>query len=211
MLFILDWDGTLSNSAEKIVSCVQDAASALALPVQSEMNIKNIIGLGLPEAVLTLYPHFDAPQVQTFSKKYSEIFTERDKNPSEFFPEVMETLESLKDRGNKLAIATGKSRRGLNRVLNNLKLENFFHATRCADETESKPSPLMLHELMDEMKVDVSLSVMVGDTEWDMEMAKRAGMKKIAVNYGAHSPQRLQACSPELAVDRFSELLTWQF
>lgn len=211
MFFILDWDGTLSDSAAKICACMRAASKDMRLPELDDETIKNIIGLGLREAVTTLYPEIDEDQIEGLRKAYSEHFMERDQVPSPFFPKVMDTLENLKSQGNKLAIATGKSRRGLNRVLKNLSLENYFDATRCADETASKPHPLMLHELLQEIKLETNQAVMVGDTEWDLVMADNAGMRKIAVSYGAHTKDRLLSFSPDMCIDDFSRILEWEF
>lgn len=211
MLFIFDWDGTISDSASKIVFCMQAAARDVGIEVLDEDPIKNIIGLGLSEAVQTMYPGVDADTEERLRKAYSAHFVEQDQVPSSFFPGVMDTLEHLRDSHYTLAVATGKSRRGLDRVLGNLKLDTFFHFSRCADETESKPSPLMLQQLVDEAGVGVSDAVMVGDTEWDMVMADNIGMKKIAVSYGAHSKQRLKACAPDMLTDDFSSIKKWRF
>jgi phosphoglycolate phosphatase len=123
----------------------------------------------------------------------------------------MNTMNALKDEGFKLAIATGKSRRGLDRVLKKLELDDYFHASRCADETLSKPHPLMINELLVELDVPQREAVMIGDTEWDMKMADNAEVRKIAVSFGAHKPERLHACRPDLFVDDFSKILDWKF
>lgn len=211
MLFIFDWDGTLSDSADKIVACVQAAAVDTGLEVLDDHTIKNIIGLGLNEALHTLYGNMDTHVSRDFVHAYATHFKERDKVPSAFFPRVMETLNQLRDQKFKLAVATGKSRKGLDRVLANLNLEDYFHYTRCADETKSKPHPLMLEELINEAGCSVSNAVMVGDTEWDMLMADRIGMKKIAVSHGAHEVDRLKKLKPDMLIDQFDEILNWRF
>lgn len=207
MFLIFDWDGTLSDSAAKIVSCMQAASKDTGLEWRDDDAIRNIIGLGLPEAVRTLYPDVNLEELTMFQRRYSEHFRERDKKPSPFFPTVMETLTILRDKGYCLAVATGKSRQGLNRVLNNLKLNDFFHHSRCADETASKPDPLMLKELMEESGYCLNEAIMVGDTEWDMVMADNIGMKKIAVSYGAHSVSRLASFNPNHMIHSFHEIL----
>ncbi|HEX7764361.1 MAG TPA: HAD-IA family hydrolase, partial [Cellvibrio sp.] len=130
--------------------------------------------------------------------------------PSDFFPGVMNTLHQLKDAGHTLTVATGKSRKGLDRIFGVLGLSDFFHATRCADETASKPDPLMLSQLLDEFQVAAADAVMIGDTEYDMDMARRIKMPRIAVSYGAHHIDRLHPYEPELCVDRFDQLLLWE-
>ena len=209
MLYIFDWDGTLSDSAEKIVSCMQRAAEDSSLEVLDDEAIKNIIGLGLPEAIKTLYPDIAESELENYRQNYVTHFIKDDAEPSPFFPGVVDTLVQLKEQGHHLTVATGKSRRGLNRVLKNLDMENFFHSTRCADETASKPNPLMLEELLEEFSVPVEETVMVGDTEYDMAMAHILGMPRIAVSYGAHHISRLQAYEPDLCVDEFEEILKW--
>ncbi|WP_086931470.1 HAD-IIIA family hydrolase [Agarilytica rhodophyticola] len=209
MLYIFDWDGTLSDSAEKIIRCMQRAAMDSSLDVLDDDTIKNIIGLGLPEAIKTLYPDIAASDLDNYRSHYVEHFIKDDQQPSPLFPGVLETLESLREKGHTLTVATGKSRRGLDRVLKNLSMENFFHSSRCADETASKPDPLMLKELLIEFSADPQDAVMIGDTEYDMAMAHSLGMKKIAVSYGAHHISRLQAYDPDLCVHEFEQILQW--
>ncbi len=207
MLVIFDWDGTLLNSLAKIASCMQLASQDAGLELLEQEQIKGIIGLGLREAVTTLYPDADEESLQLLSERYSHHFVIKDQQPCDFYPGAQDTLEALKSAGHYIAVATGKSRRGLNRVLGNLGLEEYFHATRCADETSSKPDPLMLSELLEELDVPVTEAVMIGDTEFDLAMAATLGMRRIGVSYGAHSPQRLANQHPEAIVDNLEELL----
>lgn len=209
MLIIFDWDGTLIDSAGKIINCMQMAANDVELPQLTADEVKNIIGLGLPEAIRTLYPGIDDASVQLLRETYSNHFVREDQVPCEFFPSVMPTLQALRDDGHALAVATGKSRKGLNRVLANLQLEGFFDSTRCADETQSKPHPLMLQEILQELDVHPDDAVMVGDTEYDLAMASNAGVRSIAVTYGAHSSERLQKHEPCLWLENFATLLEW--
>lgn len=211
MLYIFDWDGTISDSAAKICKCMQLAAEEVGVEPLEDEAIKNIIGLALPEALRVMYPELDESKREEVKLGYSRQFLQADATPSPFFPKVMETLESLRDQGYKLAVATGKSRRGLDRVLSNLKLECFFHSSRCADETTSKPHPHMLNELLQEFGIPASEAVMIGDTEYDMSMAHQINMPKIAVSYGAHTLDRLMKYEPELCVDNFDEILNWTF
>ncbi|MBU2984033.1 HAD-IA family hydrolase [Saccharophagus degradans] len=211
MLYIFDWDGTISDSTAKICKCMQLAAQEVGLPVLSNEQIKSIIGLGLPEALHVLYPHESDTGREAIKLAYSRHFTQADVTPSAFFPRVMETLDALHEKGSKIAVATGKSRKGLNRVLSNLGLEDYFHASRCADETCSKPNPRMLQELLEEFDVPVDKAVMIGDTEYDMSMAYQINMPKIAVSYGAHSLDRMLKYEPQLCVDEFEQILNWNF
>ncbi len=210
MLFIFDWDGTISNSTAKIVKCMQNAAFDIGIEMLESKTIQNIIGLGLPEAIRVLYPNENDAAREALRVGYSRHFFEADKVlPSPFFEGVMDTLENLKEQGHYLTVATGKSRKGFDRVLSNLKLDTFFDASRCADETASKPDPKMLNELLDEFCMEAKDATMVGDTEFDMAMARNIEMPRIAVSYGAHHIDRLRNYQPNLCIDRFSEILSW--
>jgi len=210
MLIIFDWDGTLIDSAHHIIGAMQAAAQELRLPVLTDAAVQNIIGLGLPEAILALYPELDAEARQELKLGYAKHYLARNEEPPELFAGVADTLEHLRGEGHLLAIATGKNRRGLQRVLGQLGMLDFFHASRCADETRSKPHPQMLHELLAEMETSVASAVMIGDTEYDMAMALEAGMARIGVAYGAHEVERLRRYQPELVLNDFPELLAWR-
>lgn len=208
MLVIFDWDGTLLDSTGKIVACMQAAIADVGIQRRSASEVKQVIGLGLPEAIRQLFPTIDTPKLAQLSQSYSAHFIEADQVPCAFYDGVLETIEALKATEHQLAIATGKSRKGLNRVLARLNMQNFFDATRCADETLSKPAPLMLAELLAELGQDAGNAVMVGDTEFDLEMANNAGIASIAVSYGAHSRERLLKHRPLHCIDHFPELLS---
>lgn len=208
MLFIFDWDGTLCDSTGKIVRCMQLAARKVGLRELDDFEVLNIIGLGLPEAVSSLFPGLSAASLQALTSAYSDYFLADEHTPIGFFHGVEETLHHLRDEGYQLAIATGKSRRGLDRILASLKMQGFFHASRCADETRSKPDPAMLWELLTEFRRQSRDAVMVGDTEYDMEMARRADMPRVAVSYGAHTIERLRPYEPLLCIDHFPEIRT---
>ncbi len=207
MLFIFDWDGTLLDSTDKIVRCLRAASVEVGLAHREDHEFREIIGLGLLEAIRQLYPDADEAAVMGMRQGYAKHFLAADRTPCPFYPQVMETLHALKDGGHQVAVATGKSRQGLNRVLGALQLESFFHGSRCADETRSKPHPLMLEELLAEFSVPANDAVMIGDTEFDMAMARNAGVPRVAVSYGAHHIDRLQAYDPLLCVDRMDQLL----
>lgn len=207
MFFIFDWDGTLCDSTATIVRCMRQAAERVGLVPLKDDEILNIIGLGLPEAISVLYPDNTERQSLALKEAYSERFLADNQNAPLLFEGVKETLQHLRDSGFKLAIATGKSRRGLDRVLKQMGLAGFFHGSRCADETASKPHPKMLHELLQEHACPAEAAVMVGDTEYDMVMAKDAGMPRVAVSYGAHHVERLKLHDPILCVDYFPDIL----
>lgn len=205
-LLIFDWDGTLSDSVARIAKCMQMAAQEYSLQVPEYADVAEIVGLGLHEATLRLFPsasHYEASLLQA---SYSKHYRAEDHRPCDFFPGVVETLEDLRAAGYQMAVATGKSRAGLNRVLAALDMEDFFHSSRCADETLSKPNPLMLEELLAEFDLSPQQAVMVGDTEFDMQMAENASMPRIAVSYGAHHIDRLRAFEPLACLDLFADI-----
>lgn len=208
MLFVFDWDGTLSDSTARIVQCMQEAAGNLRLPVLAPLEIQEVIGLGLPEAIARLYPNVSPSDCRALGVEYGCCYVAADQSPSVFFPGALGALDVLRERGHKLAVATGKSRKGLNRVLSQLELADYFDATRCADETASKPDPLMLHELLRCFKCAPEDAVMVGDTEYDMAMACAAEVPRVAVSFGAHHIDRLRPYSPVLCLDAVPQILT---
>ncbi|MFT6389803.1 MAG: phosphoglycolate phosphatase [Cellvibrionaceae bacterium] len=209
LLLIFDWDGTLSDSADKIIDCLQQAAVNSGKRVCERDAIRNIIGLGLPEAMSALYPELNSEEREEIRQAYVTQFLAADQQPSPFFGGVMEGLHQLRENNYLLAVATGKSRRGLDRVLKNLDLSNFFHGSRCADETRSKPHPQMLSELLGQFSKTADNALMVGDTEYDMSMAEQLNIPRVAVSYGAHDVNRLKQYRPVLCVDHFSNFVAW--
>ncbi|MDP1519427.1 HAD-IA family hydrolase [Porticoccus litoralis] len=203
-LLVFDWDGTLCDSLSRIVTCICLAAEETGLPAPHHDAARDIVGLGLVDALETLFPGIDREHILTMRDSYSRHFAEQDREPSPFFDGVMETLELLLEQGYVLTVATGKSRRGLDRVLKARGLNDFFHGSRCADETAGKPDPKMLLELMSEFQTPPEQTIMVGDTEFDLAMAVSAGVPRIAVSYGAHHPDRLQKYQPLACIDQFS-------
>lgn len=211
MLFIFDWDGTLCDSTATITRAMQAAAMDMGWEPLADADIHEIIGLGLPEALRQLYPDVGDNKRAQLRDAYAQRFVAFDlQQPAAFFPGVRETLDHLRSAGHSLAVATGKSRRGLDRILGAMELAGYFDATRCADETASKPNPLMLHQLLAEFELSAGESVMVGDTEYDMAMAAAINMPRIAVSYGAHHIDRLRSFDPELCLGEFSGLLAWK-
>ncbi len=208
-LIIFDWDGTLIDSADRIISSMQKAAAAESLPVPGPEAVRNIIGLGLPEVFDELFGGLSAAKEAQMRTRYGYFYIEQDDTPTEFFPGVVEGLARLRQSGYQLAVATGKSRKGLDRVLAETGLGGAFDYSRCADETKSKPHPLMLEQLLSVSGYQVDEAVMVGDTEYDLAMAVAAGMASIGVSYGAHHPERLRKHSPQRIIDRFEELEHW--
>ncbi|MEE3239820.1 MAG: HAD-IA family hydrolase [Pseudomonadota bacterium] len=211
MLFIFDWDGTLADSREQIVESMQATIDGLNLPKRSDQQCADMIGLGLQQTAEALYPAMDSADYQTFAAHYSAHYARlKDKHgATRFFPDALETLAELKSRGHALAVATGKSRRGLDRLLVSDGLEAMFVATRTADQTASKPDPMMLQQLLDETGTSLADAVMIGDTSYDLEMAQRIGMVSIGVDWGMHSVECLAANAPVSILSGFDQLLFW--
>lgn len=213
-MIIFDWDGTLCDSVEQIVGAMRGAALELDIASPSAPQIRDIVGLGLPEAMTILFPDTPKTEHPALVDAYSRHFVAADAGEgqgSQLFPGALDTLRTLRERGLELAVATGKSRRGLNRVLARLDLTEFFDATRCADETRSKPHPQMLHELMAERGKSAEQVIMVGDTEYDLDMAVQAGARSVGVSFGVHSNERLAIHSPLAIIDSLPELLDLEF
>ena len=208
-LLIFDWDGTLADSIGRIVTAMHIAAQRAGRPERDEESVKGIIGLGLPEAILSLYPGMTPDQVLSFRQHYADVYIGLDAQPSPLFAGVKESLETFRDEGYRLAVATGKARRGLDRVLKANGWENFFDITRAADESASKPDPLMLNQILAHCDVPAEQALMVGDASFDLLMARNAGIDSVAVGYGAQSMQSLLAYEPRLAIQHFTELRTW--
>lgn len=209
MLVILDWDGTVCNSEARIVACMQRASGRAGLPVLAPEVIGNIIGLGLPEAIGILFPAADQEQRNDLREYYAQEWLAARGEPLPLFDGVWATLDRLLVAGHQLAVATGKSRRGLSREFEEHSIGHLFVTSRCADETASKPDPLMLWEILRETGRDVREAVMVGDTEYDLKMASAINMAAIGVSYGVHSRERLNECAPQRIIDHFAELLHW--
>jgi phosphoglycolate phosphatase len=205
-LIIFDWDGTLCDSVATIAACIQLAAKDCQLEPPSRAEAASIIGLGLPEAIQQLFPGLQSDAVHHFASMYSSHFRQQELNPSNLFDGVLETLNWLRDDGKLLAVATGKSKAGLERALARLDLVDFFHGSRTADQTLSKPNPLMLNQLLEEFAVSPNQAIMVGDTTFDLEMAQRAGVPSIGLTYGAHPKRRLQPFQPIVCLDNFPEI-----
>ncbi len=211
-LIIFDWDGTLMNSVPKIVACMQAAAADAEWGELDVKAIEDIIGLGLPEAIAKLCPGISPEQAERLRQRYSHHFVEGNTTPMPFFDGVEAHLAKLRERPQqRLAVATGKSRRGLDRIFRETGSGQFFHASRTADETRSKPHPQMLQEILVELQVPVERAVMVGDTEYDLEMARALGMDRVGVTYGVHTPARLAASQPIWVADDIPSLFQWLY
>ena len=205
-LIVFDWDGTLMDSERRITDCLRAAGADNGLPERTLDELRNVIGLGLREALRTLHPECGVPCQDRLIESYRDHFLDANRPPSAMFDGAETLLSALREKGYQLAVATGKARRGLDHVLEDTGLTPLFHTSRCADETQSKPHPAMLNDIMAELKVTADKVVMVGDTEYDIRMAHRAGTHSVAVSYGVHEKARLQACKPNWCVDSLEEL-----
>jgi phosphoglycolate phosphatase len=202
-LVIFDWDGTLFDSVGQIVASLQFAAQQFNQPL-TDADAKSIIGLGLPEVAQRLFPavpELHADILQAYSEHYVANSVE-----DAWFEGVSEMLYALKDQGIKLAVATGKSRKGLDRVLKQTNSLELFHATRAASETRSKPDPLMLAEILAETGIHAHEAIMVGDTSYDLEMALNIVMPSVGVSYGVHTSETLAKFNPLSIVNDVSSL-----
>lgn len=196
------------DSTAAIVKSIQAAALDLGLPMPDSHAAAYVIGLGLPEALKAAMPDLEPQYYPRMIERYRAHYLSRDHGLT-LFDGVREMLDDLSQMGYSLAVATGKSRMGLNRALNESGLAPLFDATRCADETFSKPHPAMLQELTDQLGHDLRRTVMIGDTTHDLQMANNAGASAIAVHYGAHPEQMLRECNPVFSANDVTELHDW--
>jgi phosphoglycolate phosphatase len=209
-LIVFDWDGTLMDSTARIVTAVQAAIATSGLPERAPGEIRSIIGLGLNEAVEVLYPDTADEARRRLARIYGETFVQTAaRTPAELFPGALRVLQRLERAGRLLAVATGKSRAGLQRDLEQTGIGEYFVSLRTVDECPSKPDPAMLEDVMNECGVDADGTLVVGDTLFDLEMAANAGVDAVGVGWGAHSPERLLQARPLDVVHDFDELDRW--
>ncbi len=208
-LLVFDWDGTLMDSAHRIVACFQAAAQDVGLATPRPGNVRNFIGIAMREAVAGMFPEASADEHTRLIERYRHYDAGADTTPSVMFPGAVDMLDRLAAQGFFLAVATSKGRRGLDRVLQRTGLERLFHATRCADEAFSKPHPQMLLDILDLVGVEPHQALMIGDTEYDLQMGRNAGVDCIGVACGVHERERLIGCEPLVCLDHTHELLPW--
>jgi phosphoglycolate phosphatase len=206
-LIVFDWDGTIIDSPRTIAQCIRLAASDLGLEVPDAERASHVIGLGLHDAMRIAVPALPPSRYAEFAECYRRHFLARE-DAMQLYPGMRELLEALAG-SRRLAIATGKSRSGLDRALEASALERYFCASRCADETHPKPHPAMLLELMHELEVEAERVLMIGDTSHDLDMARAAGVDALAVAYGAHPEAGLLACEPRGCVASVPDLREW--
>jgi phosphoglycolate phosphatase len=207
-LVVFDWDGTLLDSAGAIVRAIQSSCRDLGLPVPEESRARHVIGLGLVDAMRHAVPELAPDRYQAMVDRYRFHYLSGDQQLT-LFDGVPEMLERLKRDGHVLAVATGKSRAGLERALDHSGLRPLFQASRCADECHSKPHPQMLDELMAEFGMTQATTIMIGDTSHDLLMARNAGVDALAVTYGAHPHDHLLDHRPVACLHSVSELSQW--
>ncbi|MCM5680872.1 HAD-IA family hydrolase [Schlegelella sp. S2-27] len=207
-LVVFDWDGTLFDSTALIVQCIQSACADLQVPVPSQNAAAYVIGMGLHEALAHAVPGLPSERYPELGLRYRHHYFAK-QHELTLFDGVLPMLQALKGRQHWLGVATGKSRRGLDEALNTVQLRGVFDGTRTADETRSKPHPLMLHELMAEFGVEPERTLMIGDTTHDLQLAANAGTASVAVSYGAHEPSAFHEFAPRTVVHSVGELHRW--
>lgn len=208
-LIIFDWDGTLMDSVSHIVGNMLEAIDALGLPPREPEQISELIGLGLQDAFSRLFPDLDPQATIDLLTRYRSNFSKVKQDSSMLFDGVSETLTDLHAAGYTLAVATGKSRAGLDRALRDSGISDLFSITRCADEAADKPDPKMLFDILAHTQFSAEKTLMVGDTEYDIHMANNAKMHGIAVDCGVHSTQRLQTAGAVAVLPDVAALPHW--
>jgi phosphoglycolate phosphatase len=205
-LIIFDWDGTLMDSVDRIVSSMKSAAKIVGLTIPSTQSVKDIIGLSLPIAFDKLFSDITEEQAKAMLVQYKYQFIEVNMTPMPLFNDAALLLANLQKQEKLLAIATGKAREGLTHVLKVSGMAHFFNSTRCAGEVPSKPDPTMLISILDELNIAAQDAIMVGDSSHDLAMAQAANIDSIGVTFGVHDRQTLEKYQPKAIVDSLVEL-----
>jgi phosphoglycolate phosphatase len=207
-LIAFDWDGTLYDSTKIIVRCIQAAVRDVGGTPPSDKEAAYVIGLGLMQALAHAAPDVPPEKYPELGQRYRHHYA-RHQDDLSLFDGVLALLDELKARGHLLAVATGKSRRGLDEALHAVELRGKFDASRTADETAGKPHPRMLLELMAQLKVTPERTLMIGDTTHDLQLAVNAGCASVGVSYGAHDPAAFAVLKPRAVVHSVAELGDW--
>jgi phosphoglycolate phosphatase len=207
-LIAFDWDGTLFDSTAIITRCIQNAVRDVGGTVPGDKEAAYVIGMGLMQALAHAAPDVPAEKYPLLGERYRFHYMAH-QNDLSLFAGVLELLDDLKQRHHWLAVATGKSRRGLDEVLHTVQLKGVFNGSRTADETAGKPHPRMLQELMREFGVEPGRTLMIGDTTHDLQMALNAGCPSVGVSYGAHEPEAFHALQPLHVAHSVRELHDW--
>ena len=206
-LIIFDWDGTLMDSVDWIVHCLQHAARLHDCPVPDSQAAKDIIGLSIDKATHILFPGVNEITLQKLAQDYSAEFFSKGITAADLFQGVPDLLATLKSNGYQLAVATGKKQSSLRQSMLETGIADWFSVTRSADKTASKPDPLMIDEIVAELGISKHRTLMVGDSIHDMQLAQNAGVASVAVTCGAHSAAVLQTYQPLLCLNYPTELL----
>jgi phosphoglycolate phosphatase len=207
-LIVFDWDGTVMDSTAVIVQSIQQAARDLGLPVPEDAIASHVIGLGLTDALSIAVPGLPKPDYPRLVERYVAHWRMHE-NDLILFAGMRELLDDLKAQDYRLAVATGKSRAGLDRALAQGGIGHVFDWTRCADETHSKPHPQMLYDLMERLDAEPRRTLMIGDTTHDSQMAHNAGVDALSVTYGAHPREQLETLAPRAVLESVQELGAW--
>ncbi len=209
-LLIFDWDGTLADSAAQIVSSMQAAIDALGLPPRTDQQIRELIGLGMNDVLYRLFPELDPKDVLSLLGQYRQAHVGQQAPEAPLFAGALEALRILDGQGYRLAVATGKSRAALHGSLaQHREVRALLSASRTADETASKPDPLMLRELLESEDTTPERALMIGDTEFDAAMAGAIGMPMLGVGCGVHDFDRLRMAGAEAVVDFVAQVPAW--
>ena len=207
-LVVFDWDGTLLDSTGAIVKAIQAASREIGVTPPDDARARYVIGMGLREALQFAVPDLDESRYDDLVNAYRRHYLSGDHELT-LFDGVETLLQDLQAEHRWLAVATGKSRLGLDRALGHSGLGRYFDTTRTADETRGKPDPLMLQQIMDHFAVEPERTLMIGDTTHDLLMARNAGAHGLAITHGAHDLESLQACQPVGVVDSILDLSNW--
>ena len=207
-LIVFDWDGTLMDSTSAIAASLQNAASDIGVTPPSDELARHIIGLGLMDSLRLAMPDLPEDRYRELAERYRYHYLAKD-HELELFDGVLELIRQLAETGHLLAVATGKTRKGLQRAFSTSGIGSRFQASRCADECHSKPHPQMLEELMIEFAVEPEAVLMIGDTTHDLQMAQNAGVAGVGVAYGAHPRAALDSVSPLFCAENVRELASW--
>jgi len=207
-LIAFDWDGTLYDSTKIIVRCIQQAVRDVGGTEPTDEAAGYVIGLGLMQALAHAAPDVPPEKYPELGQRYRHHYA-RHSDDLSLFKGVLPMLEALRNRGHLLAVATGKSRNGLDDALHSVELKGLFDGSRTADETAGKPDPMMLHGLMAEFNVAPERVLMIGDTTHDLQMAMNAGCPSVAVSYGAHESGTFAALTPRFVAHSVTELGDW--
>jgi phosphoglycolate phosphatase len=207
-LIIFDWDGTLMDSTAVISGAIRASAADVGLPVPSESDARYVIGLGIDDSLRHLFPSINGDTLTVFAERYRHHFRANE-HAAPLFEGVRGMLDDLNEVGHLLAVATGKSRRGLARAFETTGIGNAFVTSRCADEGFPKPHPDMVERILDMTGIERERALMVGDTTHDLQLAANAGIDAVAVTYGAHPPHALAPHAPQYTAHTVAELAAW--